>query len=129
MSNTITISDSLSYAAGSVTRYSAPARSFSIATTSEVLNNTVQLVGTTHEVVAAGDATDTCYCVLTNLHATETVQYGVDDSSVFVPVGQINPSDPPVRLGRLASLAGLYLKASAAGVPVSVQLLKIVAPA
>lgn len=128
MSNTITISDGLAYIAGSNARLSAPGRQFAIATISEVLHNTVQIVGTTAEVVAAGDATDTCYAVISNLHPTATVQYGVDDTGTFVPMGQINPTDPPARLGRVFALANLFLKASAADTPVSVQLFKIVAP-
>jgi hypothetical protein len=125
MSNRLVVSDRVEFSADSVARFSTPARTFSIATTSSISHFTTQLVGTTHEQISVGDATDTCYVTVENLHPTAVVEYGYDTTGTFTPIGSMSPSDPPVRLGRASSLAAIYLKSSIAATPVSVTLVKI----
>jgi hypothetical protein len=128
MANTIRYIDSFSYLDdGSLIRQ-RPNRTYEIPTTSEVVHDTIQLVGTTHAQVSVGSATDVCYGEVQNLHATAVVQYGYDSTGTFVPVGTLNPGDPPARLGRIPTLANLYLDSDTAATPVRVLLCKIVSP-
>jgi len=125
MTNTIRYIDSFFYLDdGSVVRQ-RPQKTYEIATTSEVVHDTIQLVGTTHAAVIAGSATDVCYAEIQNLHATAIIQYGYDSTGTFVPVGTLNPGDPPARLGRIPTLANLYLDSDTASTPVRVILSKI----
>lgn len=125
MSNTLFVQDKIDYRTDSVSRFSTPGRTFQIETTSSITHATTQIVGTTHELISAGDATDACYVTIENIHTTAIVQYGYDTASVFTPIAEIHAGDPPARLGRAASLAGLYLKSSTASTPVIVTLVKI----
>jgi len=125
MANNLILHDRLDYRFDGTTRLSTPPRTFQLDTTSDILHSTVQVVGTTHEAISVGDATDTCYAIVENLHATATVQYGYDVASVFTAIGSLAAGDPPLRLGRISVLANLYLKSSVAATPVSVTLVKI----
>lgn len=125
MANTIRYIDSFFYLDdGSVVRQ-RPQKTFEITTTSDVVHDTIQLVGTTHAAISAGSATDVCYAEIQNLHATAIVQYGYDSTGTFVPVGTLNPGDPPARLGRIPTLANLYLDSDTASTPIRVILSKI----
>lgn len=106
-----------------------PLQAFDVETTSNVLSDNTQLVGTTHEQVAAGDVTDDAFVMVQNLHATALVQIGIDDASVFVPIIDIPAGGPPAILPVVTTLAATYLKSSVASTPVRVTLIKIVAPA
>lgn len=126
MANTIRFIDSFFYLDdGSIVRQ-RPQRTYEIATTSEIVHDTIQVVGTTHAQISVGSATDVCYAEVQNLHATAVVQYGYDSGGTFVPVGSLNPGDPPARLGRIPTLANLYLDSDTASTPVRVILSKIV---
>jgi hypothetical protein len=128
MANTIRYIDSFFYLDdGSIVRQ-RPQRTYEIATTSEVVVDNIQLVGTTHAAVAAGSATDVCYVEIQNLSSSAVIQYGYDSGGTFVAVGTLNPSDPPARLGRVPTLANLYLDSNTASTPVRVILSKIVSP-
>ena len=128
MANTIRYIDSFFYLDdGSIVRQ-RPQRTYEISTTSEVVVDNIQLVGTTHAAVAAGSATDVCYVEIQNLSSAAIIQYGYDSTGTFVPVGTLNPSDPPARLGRVPTLANLYLDSDTASTPVRVILSKIVSP-
>jgi len=126
MANTIRFTESSFWLDDGTIVRQRPSKTFEISTTSDVVVDNIQLVGTTHAIVDIGSATDTCYCELQNLHATAVVQYGYDSGGSFVAVGTLSPSDPPARLGRIPTLANLYLDSDTASTPVRVVLCKIV---
>lgn len=126
MANTIRFIDSFFYLDNGSTVRQRPQKTYEIATTSDVVLDAIQLVGTTHAAVAVGSATDTCFCEIQNLHDTAILQYGYDSGGSFVAVGTLNPGDPPARLGRIPTLANLYLDSNTASTPVRVVLCKIV---
>jgi hypothetical protein len=107
---------------------SIPSKQKTIETTSGLVFDATQVIGTTHEVLAVGDVTDDAVLVVENLHATALVQNGNDDASVFVPVIDIPAGYPAAVLPIASSLAGLYLKSSVASTSVRVAAFKIVAP-
>lgn len=125
MANTIRYIDSFFYLDdGSIVRQ-RPQKTFEITTTSDVVHDTIQLVGTTHTAISAGSATDVCYAEVQNLSSTAVIQYGYDSTGTFVPVGTLNPGDPPARLGSVPTLANLYLDSDTAATPIRVILSKI----
>lgn len=125
MANTIRYIDSFFYLDDGTTVRQRPQKTFEITTTSDVVHDTIQLVGTTHTAISTGSATDVCYAEIQNLSATAIVQYGYDSTGTFVPVGTLNPNDPPARLGRIPTLANLYLDSDTASTPIRVILSKI----
>jgi hypothetical protein len=128
MSNSIRTTIKVEYFEGNTIARSIPTKVFSVATTSDVLSDNTQLVGTTHEQVAVGDVTDDAFVVVQNLHATALVQIGIDDSAVFAPVVDIPAGGPPAIIPIASTLADTYLKSSVASTPVRVTLIKVVAP-
>jgi hypothetical protein len=110
------------------TTHSIPQRIYTQVTTSGIVNDATQLVGTTHEQIVLGDATDDLFCRIENLHSTAIVEIGIDDSSVFVSVVKVPAGGPPAILPLLSVAADLYLKSSVSSTPVRVTLCKIVAP-
>jgi hypothetical protein len=129
MSNTLRISQKREWIeSGSVAR-PGQLRPVSIVTTSDLIDEKTQIVGTTHEVIAVGDMTDDAYVEISNPHATAVVQIGVDDTGVFVPLIDIPPGYPAAVIPQASTLAAMYLKSSVASTPVRVTLVKIVAPA
>lgn len=109
---------------GTVLENAPPFKEISITTTSELTSDNVQLVGTTHEIIAAGDVTDTARCEIENIHATATISVGGDAASVFVPWFTIPPGEKAI-MPRVSSLAATYLKSSASSTPVRVTLHKV----
>lgn len=103
-------------------------RIYAQATTSEIVNDATQLVGTSHEQLGLGDATDDLFCRIENMHATAVVEIGIDDSSVFVSLFKVPAGGPPAILPLLTVAADVYLKSSVASTPVRVTLCKIVEP-
>jgi len=97
-------------------------------TTNEIVNDAVQLIGTSHEQLGLGDATDDLFCRIENRHATALLEVGIDDASVFVSVFKIPAGGPPAILPLLSVAADLYLKSSVASTPARITLCKIVAP-
>lgn len=126
MANAIRIGHKREWLEDSVVVKIGQLTSYSIATTSSLIAETTQLVGTTHELIALGDLADDCYCEIHNPHATATVSIGVDDTGVFVPLIDIPPGYPPAVIPRASTLAATYLKSDTASTPVRVTLAKIV---
>ena len=129
MTNQIKISHKLEYWRDSVQVRNAPFKTTSVDTTSEIFAETTQVVGTTHELVAAGDATDDTMMIVENLHATAIIEIGGDDTGSFVSWVTIPPGYPPAVIPLASSLASTYLQSDTASTPIRVTLVKIVAPA
>lgn len=129
MTNQIRISEKFEYSRDNQIRKQVPQQSYTIETTSELAPITEQLVGTTHELIAVGDVTDTAFCRIEVLHATAVVSVGHDASGSFVPWFSLKRGDPPAIMPRVSTLAATYLKSDTASTPVGVTLVKIVAPA
>jgi hypothetical protein len=129
MANAIKTTIKVEYSESGALVRSLPLRVFEVATTSNLLSDNTQLVGTTHEQVVVGDVTDDAMMIVQNLHATALVQIGIDDAAVFVPVVDIPAGGPPAVLPVASSLVATYLQSSVASTPVRVTLVKIVAPA
>lgn len=127
MANTIRFIDAFFFLDDGSIERQRPQKTYEISTTSDIVHDTIQVVGTTHAAISVGSATDVCYAEIQNRHATAVVQYGYDSGGTFVPVGSVNPGDPPARLGRIPTLANLYLDSDTADTPVRVILSKIAA--
>jgi hypothetical protein len=125
MVNSIKISSKRDKLRNNVLVQTPPLSQVTVSTTSELSTDNVQVVGTTHELVAAGDVTDSALMEVENLHATATVQIGGDSAGTFVPWCSIPAGYPPARFPIVASLAATYLKSSVASTPVRVTLDKI----
>ena len=128
MTNSIKVSSRLERLRNNVSVSSPPLSQVTIETTSEQALDNVQVVGTSHELVAVNDVTDDAYMEVQNLHATALVQIGGDASGTFVPWCDIPAGYPPARFPVVSTLANTYLQSSAASTPVRVILVKIVAP-
>lgn len=126
MANTLKISHKRQWLESSVVVQPGQLKEYSISTTSDLISEVTQIVGTTHEVVAVGDITDDAYMEVHNPHATALVQIGVDDTGVFVPLIDIPAGYPPARIPRASTLAATYLKSDTASTSVRVTLVKIV---
>lgn len=72
----------------------------------------MQVIGTSHESVAVGDLVSPGWVWLKNLDETNYVQFGVDVSSTFYPLGKLKPGESAV--WRLEPSATLYLRADTA---------------
>jgi hypothetical protein len=107
---------------------SIPQQVYERETTSKIINDATQIIGTTHEQLALGDATDDLFCRIENLHATATVEVGRDISTVFSPLFKIPAGGPPAILPMLSTAANVYLQSSLASTPVRVTLCKLVDP-
>jgi hypothetical protein len=125
VSNKIRINLKFEFLQGSTLYKQIPNRTYEVETTSDLAPISEQVVGTTHELVAAGDVADTALMIITNLHATATVSVGGDAAGSFVKWFDIAPGDPPAVLPRVGALASTYLKSSAASTIVGVTLVKI----
>ena len=129
MANAVKTTLRIEYSESNVLIRSLPMRAFNVETTSNLISDNTQIVGTAHDQVAVGDVTDDAMMIVENLHATALVQVGIDDATVFVPVVDIPAGGPPAILPIASALADTYLKSSTASTPVRVTLIKIVAPA
>jgi hypothetical protein len=118
----------LQFVRDNVTIVNPPLKEVSTTTTSELRTDNVQVVGTTHELIAAGDVTDAAACRIENLHATAVVSVGGDAAGSFVKWFDVPPGEVAY-LPRVGALASTYLDSDTASTPVSVALLKVVAPA
>ena len=128
MANTIKMAMRLQFVRDNVTIANPPLKEVLTETTSELRTDNVQIVGTTHEVIAAGDVTDAAACRIENLHATAIVSVGGDAAGSFVKWFDVPPGEVAF-LPRVGALASTYLDSNTASTPVSVTLIKIVAPA
>jgi hypothetical protein len=95
-------------------------------TTSELKTQNVQVVGTTHEVIAAGDVTDSAACRIENLHATAIISVGGDAAGSFVKWFDVPPGEVAY-LPRVGTLVSTYLDSDTASTPVQVTLIKVAA--
>jgi hypothetical protein len=118
----------LQFVRDNVTILNPPLKEVSTVTTSELRTDNVQVVGTTHELIVAGDVTDAAACRIENLHATAVVSVGGDAAGSFVKWFDVPPGEVAY-LPRVGALASTYLDSDTASTPVSVALLKVVAPA
>ena len=128
MANAVRTSFRLEIIRENVNIRTTPLAQTSIATTSELYSDNTQIVGTSHELIAAGDVTDDAIAIIENLHATATVTIGGDDTGAFVPWIDIPAGYPAAVLPQVATLASTYLQSTDASTPVRVTLAKIVAP-
>ena len=128
MTNIVKIQQKTDYVRDSVTERVSPLKSYQIETTSELLLDNTQIVGTTHEVLAIADITDDALAIIENLSPTATIEIGGDAAAVFVPWIRIPPGYPAAVLPVVESLAATYLISSAVTTPIRVRLYKIVAP-
>jgi hypothetical protein len=125
MANTIRTNFKFEFLKGTTVYKQVPNQKSEVSTTSDLSPIGEQVVGTTHDLVAAGDVTDTALMIITNLHATATISVGGDAAGSFVKWFDIAPGDPPAVLPRVGTLASTYLKSSAASTAVGVTLVKI----
>jgi len=129
MSNTINTNLGVDYRVSNASAPGGlPSRQESVVTTSRINHQSIQLVGTTHELIAAGDVTDDAMAFIRNNSTTATVTVGGDASTVFVPWFDIPPGET-AKMPRVDSLAATYLKSTSASTEVLVSLYKVVAPA
>jgi hypothetical protein len=129
MANVIRTTIKVDYIESGVIARSIPTRVYDVVTTSGIVSDNTQLVGTTHEQVAIGDVTDDAFVMVQNMHATALVQVGLDVSTVFTPLVDVPAGGPPAIVPIASTLADTYLKSSVASTPVRVTLIKVVIPA
>ena len=125
MANEIRTKLQVEWYRGSILSRFTPLTQYSVSTTSEVRNETVQSVGTSHELIAAADASDDSFCVIENLHATAKVQIGLEVAAAFTAVIDIPAGGPPAILPIVSSLAATYLQSDTAATPVRITLIKL----
>jgi hypothetical protein len=126
--NTIRQTSKTEWLRESVIDQPSPLRQIDVITTSELCVNTVQIVGTTHEVIAVGDVSDDAILWVRNISTTATISIGGDAAGSFVEWFFLAPGDPEACFGRVGALASTYLKSTAANTPIAIRLVKIVAP-
>lgn len=127
MTNQVKITHRMEYWRDSVNVRQAPVKVTSVDTTSEIYVETTQIVGTTHELVAVGDASDDSMMIVENLSATATVEIGGDATGSFVSWVTIPPRYPAAVIPVASSLASTYLKSDTASTPIRITLVKITA--
>lgn len=93
-------------------------------TTSSIIHQTTQLVGTTHEAVSTGDVSGTPLAVVRNEHASAIVQLGVEVAATFYPLIDIPPGET-AKIPRFSNLANLYVESDTASTPVTISLHQI----
>jgi len=124
MTNTIKFSSRTQFTRGTTVEQNATFKEVSISTSSELTSDNVQVVGTTHELIAVGDVTDSARCEIENIHASAIVSVGGDSTGSFVLWFTI-PAGEKAVLPRVGALASTYLKSSAVSTPVRVTLHKV----
>lgn len=125
MSNAIKTLDKFTFVRSDAPSENVPSKEFSVTTTSGLCDIKTQIVGTTHEVVTAGDITDTCFLRIYNMSSTATISVGADSTGSFVKWFDIGPGDPPGQLPRAGAIATTYVKSSAANTEIRLVLAKI----
>ena len=126
MANSFRFTSQLQFARSSVVVRNPPQKVVEKTTTSELNTDNVQIVGTTHEVIAAGDVTDSAACRIENLHATAIISVGGDSGGSFVKWFDVPPGEVAY-LPRVGALASTYLDSDTASTPVQVTLIKVAA--
>ncbi len=107
MSNTIKSSKTFHSFATTSIRKQVPAKNTRSRQRPIWLQSQSKIVGTTHELLAAGDVTDTAYCEIEVLHATATVSVGGDSGGSFVKWFDLKKGDPPAVMPRVGALQAL----------------------
>jgi hypothetical protein len=129
MANTIRITTRIEYLDESTpSPPSVSSKTTSITTTSAIHAQVTQIVGTSHELITAGDQTDDVVCMVENKSASATLSLGVVVSATYYPLLDI-PAGERAILPRLDALASTYIKSTAASTNALVTLYKVVAPA
>jgi hypothetical protein len=128
MANSVKTTIKVEFFESSALSRSVPSKAYTVETTSLLVADGTQIVGTTHELIAAGDVTDDAMVVVENLHATALVQLGTDTAGAFTAVIDIPAGHPRCIIPVASTLAGLYVKSSVASTSIRVALFKIVAP-
>ena len=129
MSNTIRITSRVEYlSSGTPAEPAMRSYTKAITTTSTTHSQVTQLVGTSEELLTAGDQTDDVACIVENKSASASLSMGIVVSGTYYPLLDI-PAGERAILPRLDTLASTYIKASAASTPALVTLYKVVAPA
>jgi hypothetical protein len=126
MANAIKVWHKKEWLEASVVKRPGQITSYEIATTSDLIDEKTQIVGTTHELISVLDITDDAYVEIHNPHATAIVSVGHDVAAAFVGLIDIPPGYPPAIIPRASTLATTYLKSDTAATPVRVTLVKIV---
>lgn len=126
MANTFKIGVKTDWLIDAVLNTSRPYKEFSTSTTSGLLFDNSQVVGTSHELVAIGDVTDDAVMIVENMHATALVQVGSEVAAAFAPFIDIPAGGPPAILPRASTLSATYLQSDTASTTVRVTLVKIV---
>jgi len=125
MSNTIrTIMSVTNLVNGSAAFGTIPQATENVVTYSNKIHQTVQMVGTTHELLSVGDTPDPAMLIVRNLSTTATVTVGVEVAATYYPLVSIPPGETS-KISRLAAVADAYLKSSAATTQVLVSLFEI----
>ena len=124
MANEVRFLSRLQFSRDSVIVKNPPSKEVATTTTSQLATQNVQVVGTTHEVIAAGDVTDSALAQVENLHSTAIVSVGGDAAGSFVPWFTVPPGEK-AHLPRISTLASTYLKSDTASTSVEVTLIKI----
>jgi hypothetical protein len=125
MTNTIKTTSKLDWLNASAVARSVPLSTTEVSTTSDIVSDLTQIVGTTHEIVSVGDVTDDAMLIVENLHATALVQLGTDAAGVFTAIIDIPATHPRCVIPQVSTLANLYIKSSIASTPVRVAAFKI----
>lgn len=128
MANSVKTTIKVEFFETSTLSRSLPSKAYEVETTSVLVGDATQVVGTTHELIAAGDVTDDAMVVVENLHATALVQLGTDTAGSFTAVIDIPAGHPRCIIPVASTLSGLYVKSSVASTSIRVALFKIVAP-
>jgi len=124
MPNSFKFSSQLQFSRANVVVRNPPQKVVEKTTTSELNTDNVQIVGTTHEVIAAGDVTDSAACRIENLHGTAIISVGGDSGGSFVKWFDVPPGEVAY-LPRVGTLANTYLDSDTASTPVQVTLIKV----
>lgn len=125
MANTVKVTTKVEFFDDSVLARQIPLKTISTATTSDIVSDNTQIVGTTHELIAVGDVTDDAIVRIENLHDTAIVSVGHDVAASFVGLIDIPPGEVAI-LPRASTLATTYLDSDTASTPVRVTMFKIV---
>lgn len=125
MPNTVKYTRQFTYVRGSASEEYGSQRVIDVSTTSGRTHGpATQLVGTTEELLQAGDMTDDLLTVLRNIHATQYIEVGLVVAATFYPLFKI-PAGEEAVLPRLSAVANVYVKGSGADTELNVLHFKI----
>ena len=123
MANEITIGASLRLINGDLKETKGTNGYRTVQATGDAIGGT-QIIGTTEEVIAYGDASTPGWAWFQNLDDTNYVEIGVKPASTFYPVIKLLAEDPPVLL-KIADSVALYAKANTAEIKLNKLILEL----